>query len=517
VLTNRRTGAGLCVTVGGVTMAELRRARDEVVDADLVELRLDATSDPDPAGALDGRRHPVIVTCRPRWEGGHFSGSEEERRALLSRAWQLGAEYVDVEHAAPFAPSLLAETGGRRVVLSLHDFGGVPHDLAARVTAMCGTGAEVIKVAVATARLADALEVFELGRRLAGRTFVAIGMGTAGLATRVLAARMGSSWTYAGSNWAPGQLPAERLCDEFRFRSLTPDTAVYGVVGRPIAHSVSPAMHNAAFGLEGLDAVYLPLEAADADDVLAFADALDLRGASVTAPFKVELATRIPLDDEARAVGAVNTLLRSGAGWQGTNTDLHGLMAPLRSRLQPARTRAAVLGAGGAARAAACALRREGADVTVHARRRAQADAIATALGVNAADWPPVRGSWDLLVNATPVGTAPRVNDTPWPDAHFDGRLVYDLVYNPRETRLLRESAAAGLETLGGLEMLVAQAQRQFLLWTGRLPDAGVMRAAAERALTGGLAAGADGAPVCDTFDADATVAEATESGVGPG
>jgi len=148
--------------------------------------------------------------------------------------------------------------------------------------------------------------------------------------------------------------------------------------------------------------------------------------------------------------------------------------------------------------------------------RRGQADAIAAALDVRAADWPPIRGSWDLLVNATPVGTAPRVDDTPWPDAHFDGRLVYDLVYNPRETRLLREAAAAGLETLGGLEMLVAQAQRQFLLWTGRLPDAGVMRAAAERALTRGLVAGADGVRVRDTVEAD-VVAEATESVVRPG
>jgi shikimate 5-dehydrogenase len=155
--------------------------------------------------------------------------------------------------------------------------------------------------------------------------------------------------------------------------------------------------------------------------------------------------------------------------------------------------------------------------VTVHARRRGQADAIAAALGVNAADWPPARGSWDLLVNATPAGTAPLVDDTPWPDAHFDGRFVYDLVYNPRETRLLCEAAAAGCETLGGLEMLVAQAQRQFQLWTGRLPDAGVMRAAAERALTRGLVARADGVTVRDTAGTDVTAAGGTESGATTG
>jgi 3-dehydroquinate dehydratase/shikimate dehydrogenase len=498
-------------------MAELCRARDQVREADLVELRLDAACDPDPAAALAGRGHPVIVTCRPRWEGGHFAGSEDERQALLRRALELGADYVDVEHAAPFARSLVAATGGRRVVLSTHDFGGVPRDLGARMTAMCDTGAEVVKAAVMTARLTDAVEVFELGRRLAGRPFVAIGMGTPGLATRVLAARVGSCWTYAGTAWAPGQLPAARLCDEFRFRSITPDTAVYGVVGRPIGHSVSPAMHNAAFEAESLDAVYLPLEAADADDVLACADALDLRGVSVTAPFKVELAARVPLDHDARAVGALNTLVRAAAGWRGANTDMQGLLAPLGSRLTPGRTRAAVLGGGGAARAAACALRRAGVHVTVHARRREQAETIATALGVGAADWPPARGSWDLLVNATPVGTAPLVDDTPWPEARFDGRLVYDLVYNPPETRLLREAAAAGCETLGGLEMLVAQAQRQFQLWTGRLPDARVMHAAAERALARAGDAGAAGVPARDPTGADDLPPRAHERGGRPG
>jgi shikimate 5-dehydrogenase len=160
-----------------------------------------------------------------------------------------------------------------------------------------------------------------------------------------------------------------------------------------------------------------------------------------------------------------------------------GFLAPLRPKLPLRGIRGAVLGGGGAARAAAHALRREGASVTVYARRREQAEHIAASLGVRAAEWPPLPGSWDLLVNATPVGTAPRINETPWPDARFDGRFVYDLVYNPPATRLLREAAAAGCATLGGLDMLVAQAQQQFLLWTGRLPDARVMRAAAARDL----------------------------------
>ena len=473
----------ICVTVGGATIAELRRARDEVVDADLVELRLDAVRQPDPIEALGGRPLPVIVTCRPRWEGGFFDGSEHERHALLRRAWDAGADYVDVEHAAPFAPALLTSTGGHRVVLSMHDFEGIPRDLGERVAAMRNTPAAVIKIAVRTPTLRDAMEVFGLQRLLPGRDLVAIGMGMPGIATRVLAARAGSCWTYAGDGWAPGQVPAAVLRNGFRFRMLSRRTAVYGVVGRPIAHSLSPAMHNAAFAAEGIDAVYLPLEAAAPEDFLAFAQAIDLQGASVTAPFKVSLAGHVALDEEASRAGALNTLIRDGDGWRATNTDVEGFLAPLRTKLPLRGVRGAVLGGGGAARAAAYALRREGAAVTVCARRREQAEHITSSLDVRAAEWPPLPGSWDLLVNATPVGTAPAVNETPWPDARFDGRFVYDLVYNPPVTRLLREAAAAGCATLGGLDMLVAQAQRQFLLWTGRLPDAGVMRAAAARDL----------------------------------
>jgi 3-dehydroquinate dehydratase / shikimate dehydrogenase len=464
-------------------MADLRRARDEVQGADILELRLDTVRDPDPAEALAGCRLPVIVTCRPRWEGGFFDGSEDDRLALLRHAWEAGAEYVDVEHAAPFAPAFLTSTGGRRVVLSMHDFDGVPPDLHERVCAMRATPAAVMKIAVRVTRLSDTIEVFGLQRLLPGRELVAIGMGMPGIATRVLAARAGSCWTYAGDGWAPGQVPAAALRSRFRFGEISRDTALYGVVGRPIAHSISPAMHNAAFAAEGIDAVYLPLEAEDPEDFLAFARALDLQGASVTAPFKVSLAGHVALDAEASHAGALNTLIREGAGWRATNTDVDGFLAPLRPKLPLSGIRAAVLGGGGAARAAARALRREGATVTVCARRGEQAEHIAAALDVQAAAWPPAPGSWDLLVNATPVGTAPAVDDTPWPGARFDGRFVYDLVYNPPVTRLLREAATAGCATLGGLDMLVAQAQQQFLLWTGRLPDAGVMRAAAARDL----------------------------------
>ncbi len=474
------TPSKLCATVGGATMADLRRARDEAAGtADMVEVRLDSVADPDPGGALQGRRGPVLVTCRPEWEGGGFRGSEDVRHGMLHRAWELGAEFVDVERRAGFAEGFLDRTKGRRVVLSEHHFDRVPADLEARLASLVASSAAVVKIAIATSRLRDTLPLFAWGREHSARGVVALGMGIAGIATRILAARTGSAWTYAGDGWAPGQIPASRLLGEFRYREVTNATALYGVVGRPIAHSLSPALHNAAFTAERTDAVYLPLEAADEDDFLAFAAAMGVAGASVTAPFKVALAAHATLDETASRVGALNTLVRTPDGWAGTNTDVDGFLAPLHGRLPLGGARAAVLGTGGASRAVALALGRRGARVTVYGRDVQRAVNVAALADGAAAPWPPPPGSWDLLVNATPVGTAPRLDESPLPGARMDGALVYDLVYNPRVTRLLRDAAADGCDTVGGLEMLVAQAQAQQLFWTGRRPDAAIMRAAA--------------------------------------
>lgn len=473
--------SALCATVTADTTAELCRRRDAASGADLVELRLDGVQDVDVAAALAGRRVPVIVTCRSALEGGHFTGSEDTRRALLLQAWRLGAEYVDIEASAD-TTSLMAESGGQRVVLSWHDFHSMPADLEARALAMESTGAEVVKIAVTPHALRDVVRLRALGRQL--RSCVVLGMGISGLPSRVLAAHCGSRWTYAGEGVAPGQLPLVRMRDEYGVQRVTADTPVYALLGNPVGHSVSPAMHNAAFRAAGLDAVYLPCQARDFDDFAAFAEAFGIQGASVTAPFKLEAFRACgDVDVAARRTGAVNTLRRTAAGWEGRNTDGAAFLAPLAGRVDWGGTRVSVLGAGGAARTVATMLRGTGARVLVHARNHAAALAVATATGTDAALWPP-EADWDVLVNATPVGTFPGVGDSPLPGGPFPGRLVYDLVYNPPETRLLRDAARAGCETIGGLDMLVAQADAQFTWWTGHPPTRGVMREAALRRLS---------------------------------
>ena len=481
-----RTVAGLqlCVTVTGETTEALRVARDQAAEADLVELRLDGLRDVDVAGALADRRLPVVVTCRRIEDGGRFSGADEERRRWLREALAGGAEYVDVEWDAPFRHDLVAMDASR-VVLSLHDLSGMPSDLGARYRAMRSTGAAVVKIAVRTSRLSDLLPLAQLGQqvRQADERAVLIGMGNAGVASRVLADRFGSCWSYAGRA-APGQIDAERLVAEFGLRRLSTASELYGVVGNPIMHSLSSCMHNAAFQAVNRDAVYLPLEAADADDCFAFADAFGARGLSVTAPFKEALMSRAKeRDSVAERVGAVNTLRRCATGWVGMNSDVAGFLDPLWGRLELKGARAAVVGAGGAARAVCEGLSSVGADVTVYARDRDRARDAAAPTASAARSLPPPGGSWDLLVNATPVGTAPAVDETPVPGTILSGGLVYDLVYNPAETRLLREARAAGCETIGGLDMLVAQAVRQFEWWTGQRLDRSIFREAARARL----------------------------------
>jgi 3-dehydroquinate dehydratase/shikimate dehydrogenase len=473
----------LCVTVTADTTAELRRKRDEVVGADLVELRLDTVSDPDVTGALADRRMPVVVTCRPPWEGGRFQGSEEERTRILADALAGGAEYVDVEWKANVA-GLLSSTGGKRIVLSSHDFRGVPADLRDRARAMRGTGAEVVKLAVKTSRLSDCLPLLDLSKDKGHERTVLIGMGDCGLVTRVLAEKFGSPWTYAGDQHQVGQITAADLLDGYRFRGVSANTDLYGLVGRPISHSVSPVMHNAAFAATQLDAVYLPLPAADADDFVTFGRAVGIKGASITIPFKVSLFDRM---DEvyavARRIGAINTMKAQDKRWIGGNTDAAAFLGPLRDRVDLEGKRVAVLGAGGAARAVAVALGSSNAHVTVYARSAAKAREVAMTSSAASATLPPPADSWDVLVNCTPVGMYPKNNETPLPASLLTGRHVYDLVYNPTVTRLMREATKAGCQAIGGLEMLVAQALEQFEWWTGLKPPSGVMREAALKRL----------------------------------
>jgi 3-dehydroquinate dehydratase/shikimate dehydrogenase len=454
-------------TVTADTTAELRRGRELAeARADIVELRLDGVRDLDLPAVLADRTAPVIVTCRPAWEGGRFDGAEPERLSLLRRARALGAEFIDVEVRADWRSVAAFDHGG--LVLSFHDFSGIPADLEAIAGGMAAASPDIVKIAVTVKRLEDCARLRAVASGL--RHAAIIGMGPAGALTRVAPHLFNSMWTYAGPLAEIGQFTVEELRDVYGAGRVRESAAVFGVVGSPVMHSKSPALHNAAFRDAGIDAIYAPLQAEDFDDFLRFAGAFRVRGASITAPYKADaFDAAVERDAAAAATGAVNTLKHEGGRWFGANTDVEGFLAPL-SDVALEGLDAAVIGAGGASRAVQHALRAAGARVTVLGR----------------GDLDRASAPWDLLVHATPSGTAPDVDACVLDGRPVRARIVYDLVYNPAETRLMREAARAGARVIGGLPMLVAQACRQFEIWFDRpAPRDAYARAAAHMASAG--------------------------------
>ena len=436
------------------------------------------------AGRLPGRVGlPVILTLRRGRDGGRFVGSESERVALLQRLAGEGFSYVDIEEdlQAPALDAHIRESGAR-IVRSLHDLSGVPPGLSRRFSALARRPDEIPKAAVTPTTCVQLAELLDVFHPHGESERVLLGMGEIGFSTRVLAPRLGSSWCYASPTdqaVAPGQVTPVALEDVYRYRDITSSTDVYGVIGNPVMHSRSPMIHNRGFAALGIDAVYLPFHVPDLDGFWKVADTLAIRALSVTVPHKQAVLGRsIRGDEVVRAVGACNTLIRArGAGpWKGTNTDVEGFLAPLRARfggVVPSGLGATGIGAGGAAHAVVAALISAGARVLVLNRTIENAQELAEAFGtasggIDAEGMEAARGFSDLIVQTTSVGMRPHEDAEPAPGFNFSGReIVYELVYAPERTCFVRRALEAGCRVVYGREMLIAQAMRQFLLFTG--------------------------------------------------
>jgi 3-dehydroquinate dehydratase/shikimate dehydrogenase len=478
------------------------------VVGDIVELRLDCVLEEGWAAQLEAlirqQTRPLILTFRPSEQGGHCVLSRAEREAFWKGDWDASrTALADIESdlVVDESRSLNSTFDWARVIVSHHDFDGVPEDLENIYERLAATPAHVVKIAVQAKDITDCLRIFQLLERARNerRNLIAIAMGDAGVATRILGPSRGSYLTYGSledaSATAPGQVNARQLRSVYRIDEIDDQTMICGLIGMPVMHSVSPHMHNAAFAAEGVNGVYLPLEVRDVEPFIrrmvhpATRElAWNLRGLSVTAPHKLSVMELLDsIEPDAREIGAVNTIVVNDDGLHGYNTDVHGLMEPLRERVGPlSGLSVAVIGAGGAARAAVWALKREHAKVRLFARTRPNVEALAHEFDLG---FEPVQSAsfknYDVVINTTPVGSGQLVG---WTIAVADqlagAKLVYDLIYNPIETEFLKQARDAGCETLGGLEMLVAQARLQFELWTGKTPSARLMHDAGLAALS---------------------------------
>ncbi len=461
--------------------------------ADLAEIRLDAMPRFDLDRLLAAPPCPVIVTFRPAREGGLYEGPEDERLRTLRRAARLGARYVDVEHDAL---DRLGDVAPDRVIVSYHNVDGTPDDLAAVHRRMAESGAGIVKVAATANHILDTVPVLRLLRDATVPT-VALSMGERGVLTRLLAGKFGAPFTYAaddtGPEAAPGQVTLGRMRDLYRADRIGPSTEVYGVMADPVRHSLSPRIHNAAFAEIGCDAAYLPLWVEG--DAAAFVRAMqefEVGGYSVTIPHKqTVMAAADEIEAVARRIGAVNTLQRREDGRLfATNTDWTAGLAAIEAVVGEGwieGRRALQIGAGGVGRAMAFGLVQRGARLMLADLDTDRAAALADELGADTCPPEAIADvACDLLLNCTPVGMHPKTDVSPVPRRMLrEGMVVYDAVYNPAETRLLREAREAGCRTVAGLDHFVRQAVEQFELWTGRPAPVETMRQVVVDALGG--------------------------------
>jgi 3-dehydroquinate dehydratase/shikimate dehydrogenase len=432
------------------------RSLDEVFSADLagadcIEVRLDYLSNPQESvhARWDRLPIPVIATCRGKERGGQFQGSIEEEIRILQYAVENGAKFVDIDYrfARPIA--------GADVIASYHDFVETPADLFPIMNRIATGSGQIAKIATMVRSWNDNRRLLDLLSRQWAKPAIVTGMGDVGQMTRVIGPARGSFLTYAGltaNASAPGQLTAREMNDVYRFRRVGAQTKLIGIVGYPVGHSLSPNIHNRAFELLNLDYIYLKFPAPDVKDFFENARVLGVSGFSVTIPHKSAVIPFLDeLTPEARDIGAVNTVSWRNEKWIGDNTDVQGVQAALASvGFDPEDKEVVILGAGGAAKAAVAALK--GAKKIDVLGRRDIADAQ--------------NRRCDLLINATPVGMFPMVDASPINGA-IAADVVLDMVYNPPITRLLRSALDQGKTAIQGTTMFLAQAARQFEIWTG--------------------------------------------------
>ena len=428
-------------------------------------------------------RAVLLATCRRREGGGLFQGSREEQIEILAQAARSGCQWCDVEIETAKSVArgeLVRALSPARVMVSHHDFRAMPRKLAGIVRQLERAGGHAIKVAAECHSVSDSLRICELAQTR--RDAVAIPMGEFGLAGRVLSLRMGSALAYAAVEQAtaPGQLSLDAMIDLYRAEQITRRTRVYGVIGDPIGHSLSPLLHNTAFRARKFDAVFVPFLVRNLREFLGSMEGFGVAGLSVTIPHKEKILRSLDdCDPLAARIGAVNTVVARGGGrLYGYNTDYVGVLRSLGRRMALAGSRVLLFGAGGAARAAAFALAQAGSIVCLSARRPERARALARAVGGQVVARAELAHEFfDAIVNCTPIGMHPK-GGSPLGSAELNCRIVMDMVYRPRETELLRLARRKGIEIISGVEMFLAQGFAQYEIWTGeRAPESAMRRA----------------------------------------
>jgi 3-dehydroquinate dehydratase/shikimate dehydrogenase len=485
----------VCVALIGATPNEMvEQATAAVKETPFLEFRLDYLANPLAAiprmkqFLTEHTEATAVATCRRAGNGGKFKGNIAAEMEILQKCAEAGFQLVDIEMQTALTLKHgemdTIRAAGAALIVSYHDFDATK-DLDGVFEKILPLGAEFVKIVPTAKSLADNITLMRfLERTVDNANVIGICMGDYGVISRILGVRAGSIFTFAaataGQETGPGQIAARTLIETYRIDQVDAATKVYGVAGNPVKHSLSPIMMNTAFRRETENRVYLALQTARLTDLLKLVHEIPLQGLSITMPFKEEIMKYLAKTDALSAkIGACNTVVRAQDGnLYGFNTDVAGIVGPLEKRLQLRGAKILVLGAGGAARAAVFGLRDKGAEVFILNRSAEKAQKLARQAGAKTIKRDVIaKTNFDVIINTTPVGQVGYKQQTLLEAKELNARLVFDLVYNPVETPLLRMARQKGIPIITGIEMFVQQGARQFEIWTGKpAPESEMLR-----------------------------------------
>jgi 3-dehydroquinate dehydratase/shikimate dehydrogenase len=495
----RRSLPKICIALGFPNVPELLAHAEREYEAGehFLEFRLDYLPNPMNGGEAIRtflQKHPdatLMATCRRHQNHGRFNGSIEEQIRILENAVAAGAAVVDVEieSAENITAHLEALRGRAGLLISYHNFSGTP-PLDPVLRRMLRIPADGYKIVTTAKKPSDNVKILSLAREHSKVPLVVLAMGEPGFPSRVLSPAFGGMYTYAAPNaaegTAAGQVCARQLRNLYRIDKFSKSARIFAVIADPVRHSISPAVHNRAFQSKRCDCVYVPLlvHGAQLKDLIVMAESLPLSGFSVTIPHKQRIIRYLDVVDPlARRVGAVNTVWRKAGKWRGTNTDPLGVTVPLSKKLRLAKSSILIVGNGGAARGAAFALVDAGAKVSLVGRNPDRVRALAKAAGAEPLMKDHLKTKhFDAIVHATPIGMYPHIDQSYFED-EIPGDIVFDMVYNPIETKLTKLAAQQGKTVIPGIEMFIEQAVQQFEIWTSETAPRAVMQKAALEAL----------------------------------
>ena len=489
----------ICIPIVGPSMSKAQeQIESALVIADILELRLDLIVSPDLSALLASSTLPVIVTNRSKHDGGQYKGLDEDRLQSLRDALKAGADYVDIEVSTPreYLQPFLEESEPAKIILSYHDFSHTPEDLNPIYETMCEMPGEIVKIVTYARDLSDNLKMFELLKRAKSEKQKLIGlcMGDLGEISRILSPLFGGYLTFGsletGQESAPGQIPAKILKDIYRINAERSDFKIYGVIGNPVSKSLGYLVHNRAFQEKGSPDIYVSFLV---DNVEKFFNSFKdfFSGLSVTMPAKEKIMPLLDrIDETAQKIGAVNTVVKEGSAWVGYNTDCSGAISALEACTSLQGKNVLILGSGGTAKAIGYGVKEKGGKLTVtYNKNKERGESLSKELDCELAHARDAgMRAIDVLINCSPVGMSPNITESPFLARDFkEGMVVFDSVYNPLETRLLREAKSAGCTVIPGYELFINQAARQFELWTGQSAPINTLREVLLRKLaTGG-------------------------------